>query len=261
MATIYCLAVLWMQLNRRHLSFVVANSLHSSNLSITKMICRVPFTSPAPKKGSISSVTTLPSGLTVVTENASLSSTIALTYPNAGSSNEGPTEAGAALANRYLSFKSGSGLSSALIIRNLEDVGATLFASAGRRGATLGFTAAREHATFVAPLLSTISSFEKWDVKEAQSFAAAEVEEASSNAQVRNDIIFVAFEITIAFPIYIIHTAIIHRFPLLFLFTRCPLLIKSTRPHTVPNLPWVALTTPPELAARPSCPSASALTP
>ena len=66
----------------------------------------------------------------------------------------------------------------------MEDVGATLFASAGRRGATLGFTAAREHAAFVAPLLSTISSFEKWDVKEALSLADTEVQEASSNAQV-----------------------------------------------------------------------------
>lgn len=75
----------------------------------------------------------------------------------------------------------------------MEDVGATLFASAGRRGATLGFTAAREHATFVAPLLSTISSFEKWDVKEAQTFAATEAEEASSNAQVRNDVNFRSF--------------------------------------------------------------------
>lgn len=144
----------------------------------------VPAISPAPKKGSLSSVTTLPSGLTIVTETASLTSTIALTYPHAGSSNESPSEAGASLANRYLAFKSGSGLSSALIIRNLEDVGATLFASAGRRGSTLGFTAARDHAAFVAPLLSTISSFEKWDVKEAQSLAASEVEEASSNAQV-----------------------------------------------------------------------------
>ncbi len=79
----------------------------------------------------MSSVTTLPFGLTVVTENASLTSTVALTFPTAGSSNEGPAEAGAAIANRYLSFKSGSGLSSALVIRNLEDVGAFLFSSAG----------------------------------------------------------------------------------------------------------------------------------
>ncbi len=146
---------------------------------------RIPSISPAPKKGSISSVTTLPSGLTVVTENASLTSTVALTFPTAGSSNEGPAEAGAAIANRYLSFKSGSGLSSALIIRNLEDVGASLFSSAGRRGATVGFTAAREHAAYVAPLLATSCSFEKWEVKEAQTLAAAEVEDTTSNAQVR----------------------------------------------------------------------------
>jgi len=75
-------------------------------------------------------------------------------------------------------------LSSALIIRNLEDVGAELFASAGRRGATIGFTAARENAAFVAPLLATECSFEKWDVKEAIKLADTEAAEAVSNAQV-----------------------------------------------------------------------------
>lgn len=144
----------------------------------------LPSTSPGSKKGSVSSVTTLPSGLTVVTENASLTSTVSLTFPNAGSSSEGPSEAGAAIANRYLSFKSGSGLSSALIVRNIEDVGATPFSSAGRRGATVGFTAARENAAFIAPLLATECSFEKWDVKEAQQLAGVEATDAASNAQV-----------------------------------------------------------------------------
>lgn len=145
---------------------------------------RLPSTSPGSKKGSVSSVTTLPSGLTVVTENASLTSTVSLTFPNAGSSSEGPSEAGASIANRYLAFKSGSGLSSALIVRNIEDVGATPFSSAGRRGATVGFTAARENAAFIAPLLATECSFEKWDVKEAQQMAEMEAAEAVSNAQV-----------------------------------------------------------------------------
>lgn len=144
----------------------------------------VPTTSPAPKAASTSSITTLPSGLTIVTEDASLTTTVSLTYPNAGSSNEFPSEAGASIANRYLSFKSGSGLSSALILRNLEDVGASVFSSAGRRGATVGYTALRENAAFVAPLLVAECSFEKWDVKEAQELAAVEVGEAADNAQV-----------------------------------------------------------------------------
>lgn len=144
----------------------------------------IPPNSPGPKKGSVSSVTTLPSGLTVVTEDVSLVSTLSLTYPNAGSSNEGPSEAGAALANRYLSFKSGSGLSSALILRSLEDVGATVWSSAGRRGATVAFTAPRENAAFVAPLLVTQCTFEKWDVMEARDLAGIEAGEAKSNAQV-----------------------------------------------------------------------------
>ena len=67
----------------------------------------------------------------------------------------------------------------------MEDVGATLFSSAGRRGATIGFTALKENAAFVAPLLVTECSFEKWDVKEAQTLAGVEAAEATSNAQVR----------------------------------------------------------------------------
>lgn len=158
---------------------------HSPSSPINTLIINsVPTTSSTPRKASVASVTTLPYGLTIVTETASLTSTVALTYPQAGSSNEGPAEAGAALANRYLAFKSGSGLSSALIIRNLEDVGATLFAGAGRGGATVGFTAARESAAFVAPLLSTICSFEKWDVKEAQSLA--DTEAGKVNPEVRH---------------------------------------------------------------------------
>lgn len=153
-------------------------------LTATEEFPGVPAISPAPPKDSATSVTTLKSGLTVVTEDASLVSTLALTYPHAGSSQEGPGEAGAALGNRYLAFKSGSGLSSALILRSLEDVGASVFASAGRRGATVGFTAARENAAFVAPLLLTECAFEKWDVKEAQDLASIEAAEASENAQV-----------------------------------------------------------------------------
>jgi predicted Zn-dependent peptidase len=152
-------------------------------LSALEELPGVPASTPGTKKASVSSVTTLPTGLTIVTENAALSSTVSLTFPNAGSSNEQPSEAGAALANRYLAFKSGSGLSSALIVRNLEDVGASLFASAGRRGATVGFTAARENAAFVTPLLATECSFEKWDVKDAIELAGNEAADASSNAQ------------------------------------------------------------------------------
>lgn len=167
-----------------HVMSIIHSSVLTNSLFASSNLFSLPSTSPGEKKGSVTSVTTLPSGLTVVTENASLTSTVSLTFPNAGSSSEASSEAGAAIASRYLSFRSGSGLSSALIVRNIEDVGATPFSSAGRRGATVGFTAAKENAAFIAPLLATQCSFEKWDVKEAQSLAAAEVAEATSNAQV-----------------------------------------------------------------------------
>ena len=86
--------------------------------------------------------------------------------------------------NKFLSFKSGSGLSSAVILRNLEDDGATPFAEVGRDSATVGFTAAREKAVRLIPLLATVSAFEKWDVRDAKKFAAIEVEEALTSVQV-----------------------------------------------------------------------------
>lgn len=63
-------------------------------------------------------------------------------------------------------------------------MGASLFSLAGRRGATVGYTAMRENAAWVAPLLAVSSGFEKWDVRDAVDMAEKEVAEAKSNAQV-----------------------------------------------------------------------------
>ncbi|KAL7516663.1 hypothetical protein ACHAWX_001651 [Stephanocyclus meneghinianus] len=144
----------------------------------------LPATNPSSSPSLTPSITTLPTGLTIVTEPSSLTSTVSLTFPSAGSSNELPSESGAALANRYLSFKSGKDLSTAIITRSLEDVGAALFSHAGRRGATVGYTALRENAAWVAPLLAVGCGFEKWDVRDAVQMAGKEVEEAKANVQV-----------------------------------------------------------------------------
>jgi hypothetical protein len=130
-------------------------------------------------------VTTLASGLTIVSEDSSSTSTISLTFPRGGSADELLSEGGAALVNKNLAFKSGSGLSSALILRNLEDDGATPFSTAGRRGATVGFTAAPDKAVRLVPLLATSCSFEKWDMRDALKLSATEASVASENAQVR----------------------------------------------------------------------------
>jgi len=82
-----------------------------------------------------------------------------------------------------MSFKSGSGLSSAVILRNLEDDGATPFATASRSSASVGYTASKDKAIRLVPLLATTSSFEKWDVRDAQKYAKFEAEEAESSAQ------------------------------------------------------------------------------
>ena len=82
------------------------------------------------------SVSTLANGLTVVTEDASSSTTVSITYPKAGSASELPSEEGAALVNKCLAFNSGSGLSTMMIMRNIEDDGGVPFIEAGRFGLT-----------------------------------------------------------------------------------------------------------------------------
>ena len=129
-------------------------------------------------------MSTLSNGATLVTEDAASATTVAITYPGAGSSNEAVGETGAALANKCMAFKSGSGLSSVLIYRSLEDEGATPFSAADRFGATVGFTVVPEKATLLAPLLATDCSFERWDVRDAKKTAETLVKEAEASAPV-----------------------------------------------------------------------------
>lgn len=82
-----------------------------------------------------------------------------------------------------MAFKSGSGLSSAVICRNIESDGATPFVNASRTGTTVGYTASRDKAIRLVPLLATNSSFEKWDCVDAQKFVKIEVQNANASAQ------------------------------------------------------------------------------
>jgi len=153
----------------------------------------IPATSPSTASASTASVTTLSNGLTVVSETGSSTSTISITYPNAGSSSEGPSESGAALANKFMSFKSGSGLSSAVILRNLENAGAAPFTNVDKNSATVGYTASKDQAIRMIPLLATTCDFEKWDVRDAQKYAKAASDDASSDLiTVISDSIFAA---------------------------------------------------------------------
>lgn len=144
----------------------------------------VPTLSPVPAKATSASVTTLSNGLTIITEDSCKVSTVTLTFPKAGSSNELVDEPGAALVNKCMSFKSGSGMSSLLINRTIEDEGGVPFASVDRTLATLGFTVAPDRVVGLIPLLATECSFEKWDVRDALKVAAVESEVAYESTQV-----------------------------------------------------------------------------
>jgi predicted Zn-dependent peptidase len=107
-----------------------------------------------------------------------------MTYPKAGSANEMIDEQGAALVNKCMNFMSGSGLSTLLINRTIEDEGGMPFSFVNRRSATVGYTVAPEKALGLIPLLATDCTFEKWDVRDAKKHAQTESAVSNESAQI-----------------------------------------------------------------------------
>ncbi|KAG7336724.1 insulinase peptidase family M16 [Nitzschia inconspicua] len=163
---------------------VTTSRQFSALLEVTEEYPGIPSLSPQAAKASKASVSTLPSGLIVVTEDACTTSTVTMTYPKAGSGSEMLGEEGAALINKCLAFNSGSGLSTILINRTIENEGATPFASADRSGATLGYTVEPENAIGLVPLLALDCTFEKWDVRDAKALAGYQISEANKSAEI-----------------------------------------------------------------------------
>jgi len=148
------------------------------------LIDSLPPLSPEPARASKASVSTLPNGLVVVTEDACSTSTVTMTYPKAGSGAETLDEEGAALINKCLAFRSGSGLSTALVNRSIENEGAMPFSKADRKSATLGYTVEPDNALGLIPLLALDCTFEKWDVRDAKKLAKFQIEEANKSVEV-----------------------------------------------------------------------------
>jgi len=157
--------------------------LFSALLAPTEEFPGLPSLSPEPAKASQASVSTLPSGLVVVTEDACSTSTVTMTYPKAGSASENLDEEGAALINKCLAFRSGSGLSTALVNRTIENEGAIPFSKVDRRSATLGYTVEPNNALGLVPLLALDCTFEKWDVRDAKKLAKFQIDEASKSVE------------------------------------------------------------------------------
>lgn len=144
----------------------------------------LPQTDPQPAKASTVSVSTLASGLTVITEDACKTSTVTMSYPKAGSASEKPNQSGAALFNKCLNFMSASGISTIVMNRAIEDQGGMMFTDLSRRAAVIGYTVARENAVPLIPLLCTECHFERWDVRDAANHADKEARIAHSSAQI-----------------------------------------------------------------------------
>ena len=149
----------------------------------------LPIVTPTPAKIGKTSITKLDSGLIVVSEDASVTSTVSLTFPSGGSSAEALGESGAAFANKLFAFKSAGGMSSVAILRAVENEGGKPFTCANRYTASVGFTSAPDKSIDLmgAVLSSTSSSFEKWDVREATTLAKKEISIANKNPEVRHD--------------------------------------------------------------------------
>jgi predicted Zn-dependent peptidase len=71
-----------------------------------------------------------------------------------------------------MNFMSGSGLSTLLINRTIEDAGGTPFSSVSRHCAVVGYSVVAEKAVPLIPLLATDCTFEKWDMRDAKKLAA-----------------------------------------------------------------------------------------
>jgi predicted Zn-dependent peptidase len=158
--------------------------LFSTLLDPSEEFPGLPLLSPEPAKASKASVSTLPNGLVVVTEDACSTSTVTMTYPKAGSASESLDEQGAALVNKCMAFRSGSGLSTALVNRTIENEGAIPFAKADRTSATLGYTVEPDTALVLVPLLALDCSMEKWDVRDAKKLAKFQIQEANKSVEV-----------------------------------------------------------------------------
>jgi hypothetical protein len=83
-----------------------------------------------------------------------------------------------------MAWKAGSGVSSLVMLRILEDNGAKPFSTVGRTSATLGYTASPDNAPQLVSLLATNCDYEKWDLRDAKKAASVLVDDASMNTQV-----------------------------------------------------------------------------
>lgn len=177
-------SVLLRAANKKNRGGRLLSSVSSRLIDGTEEYPGLPILTPEPAKASQASVSTLPSGLIVVTENACSTSTVTMTYPKAGSSSDPLGAEGAALINKCLAFRSASGLSTTMINRTIENEGATPFAKVDRTGATLGYTVEPNNALGLIPLLATDCAFEKWDVRDAKKLANYQMGEANKSVEV-----------------------------------------------------------------------------
>jgi predicted Zn-dependent peptidase len=83
-----------------------------------------------------------------------------------------------------MNFMSGSGLSTLLINRTIEDAGGTPFSTVSRHSAVVGYSVVPEKAVPLIPLLATDCTYEKWDMRDAKKLAAVVSNVANESNQI-----------------------------------------------------------------------------
>ena len=92
-----------------------------------------------------------------------------------------------------MSFKSSATASSARILYDLENAGASTFSTVSRFSSSSGYTCAPEQAEGLLGMLSTPSAYELWDMRDARAYAALDKAEMMQTPETAlSDLIYAA---------------------------------------------------------------------
>jgi processing peptidase subunit alpha len=133
-----------------------------------------------------SQVTTLPSGLKVVSENTPGPTTCLGVFVGAGSRNESDANAGATHLLEHMAFKTTDSRSHFRTVHEVEHMGANLVAQAGREEITYSAEILSEHApTLLEIMADTMQnpSFKQHEVAEQKEVVMVDLQDAKMNCQ------------------------------------------------------------------------------
>jgi len=131
-------------------------------------------------------MTTLPNGLKIVTENTPGATACVGIFVGAGSRHETDSNAGATHLLEHMAFKSTETRSHFRTVHEVEHMGASLVAQAGREELSYSCTILGEHAPAVLEIMADTvlnPSFKDHEVDEQKAVCKVDIEDAKKNCQ------------------------------------------------------------------------------